>query len=77
VIARLADWVQRRSIAILCVASVLALIGLGLMVWSVVQPTPMPVILAMSVGQGIGMLSFALFLVVVLVDLRKKKVLDE
>jgi hypothetical protein len=77
VIARLAAWVVRRSTAILCVASVLALIGLGLMVWSVIQPTPMPVILAMSVGQGIGILSFVLFLLVVLADLRKKKVLDE
>lgn len=62
---------------ILRVAAVMALVGLALMVWSVLQPTPMPVILAMSVGQGIGSLSFLLFLWVVIRDLRRKKVLEE
>jgi hypothetical protein len=64
-------------VTLLRIAAVLALVGLALMVWSVLQPTPMPVILAMSVGQGIGTLSFLLFLVVVIRDLRRKKVLEE
>lgn len=51
------------------IASVLALVGLALMVWSVVDPTPFPVILGLSVGQGIGTLSFLLYLVVIAADL--------
>ena len=63
-------WSQR----LLAIAAILTLIGLALMVWSMAQPTPMPVILAMSVGQGLGILAFALFGVVVLVDqLRKQR----
>jgi hypothetical protein len=52
-------------------ACILALIGLSLMVWSVLQPTPMPVMVAMSLGQVFGTLSLGAFLVVVLADLRK------
>jgi peptidoglycan/LPS O-acetylase OafA/YrhL len=58
-------------------ASVLALVGLALFVWSVLDPRPVPVVLAMSVGQGIGTLSFLLYLVAVLVDLRRSKVLGK
>jgi hypothetical protein len=56
---------------VLQVASALALIALGLIVWSLVDPGPIPVILAMSVAQGIGTLSFAAFLLVVVRDLRR------
>jgi peptidoglycan/LPS O-acetylase OafA/YrhL len=66
----------RRANAFLRVAALLALLGLAFMVWSVLQPTPMPVILAMSVGQGIGTLSFLIYLFVVIADLRRKKVLE-
>jgi hypothetical protein len=55
---------------ILRTACVLALVALGLMVWSILQPTPMPVLVAMSVGQVLGTISFALFGGVVLADLR-------
>ena len=66
--------VSRRTRGILVVAAIMTLIGLALMVWSMAQPTPMPVILAMSVGQGLGILAFALFGIVVLVDqLRKQR----
>ncbi len=50
---------------------VLGLIGLALMSWSLFDQGWIPVMMAMSVGQGIGTLSFVLFLVVVLIDLRK------
>jgi len=53
---------------LLKISSVLTLIGLALMVWSLAQPTPMPVILAMSVGQVLGILAFLLFGTAVLVD---------
>jgi hypothetical protein len=56
---------------ILRVACMLALGALGLMAWSLLDPRPVPVIIAMSVGQGIGTLSFVAFLVVVAADLRR------
>ena len=52
-------------------ACVLGLIGLALMTWSLFDQGWIPVMAAMSVGQGIGTLSFALFLVIVLIDLRQ------
>lgn len=54
-------------------ACVLALVALPLMVWSVFDPTVWPLLLALSVGQGIGTLSFALFLLVVARDLGLKR----
>jgi CHASE2 domain-containing sensor protein len=51
-------------------ACVLGLIGLGLMSWSLFDQGWIPVMMAMSVGQGIGTLSFALFLLIVIIDLR-------
>ena len=60
--------IGRRTRGILVATTIMTLIGLALMVWSMAEPTPMPVILAMSVGQGVGILAFLLFGVVVLVD---------
>jgi hypothetical protein len=57
---------------ILTIAALLALAGLGFMVWSLVDPAPIPVIAAMSVGQALGTLSFALFVLAVALDLRKR-----
>jgi hypothetical protein len=65
---------SRWTRGILVSAAIMTLIGLALMVWSMAQPTPMPVILAMSVGQVLGIFSFLLFGIVVLVDqLRKQR----
>jgi CHASE2 domain-containing sensor protein len=52
-------------------ACVLGLIGLLLMSWSLFDQGWIPVMMAMSVGQGIGTLSLALFLVIVIIDLRQ------
>jgi hypothetical protein len=60
--------ISRWNRGILVVAASMTLLGLALMVWSMAQPTPMPVILAMSVGQGLGIFAFLLFGIVVLVD---------
>ena len=66
--------ISRRTRGILVAAAFMTLIGLALMVWSMVEPTPMPVILAMSVGQVLGIFAFLLFGIVVLVDqLRKQR----
>jgi hypothetical protein len=52
-------------------SAALTLIALALMVWSMVQPTPLPVMLAMTVGQALGTLAFALYGYVVIADLRR------
>ena len=55
---------------VLRIACGLALVALGLIVWSLLDPRPIPVILAMSLAQGLGTFSFAAFLWVVVRDLR-------
>jgi uncharacterized protein (DUF2062 family) len=54
------------------VSCVLTLVGLALMARSMVQPTWMPVMLAMSVGQLVGSTAFAIFLFVIVRDLRRR-----
>lgn len=49
-----------------------ALAAIGLMTWSLLDPRPIPVVVAMSVGQALGTASLVAFLVVVSVDLRKR-----
>ncbi|MCX5747129.1 MAG: hypothetical protein NT062_32055 [Proteobacteria bacterium] len=61
----------RPSKSLLRVSVILTLLGLVLMAWSILAPTPMPVMLAMTVGQGFGTLAFGLFVFVVLRDLRQ------
>jgi hypothetical protein len=63
---------EARIQTILRAASVLALAALGMMVWSLFDPRPVPVIAAMSVGQVLGTLSFASFLYVLVADLRRR-----
>jgi peptidoglycan/LPS O-acetylase OafA/YrhL len=48
----------------------LALVALALIVWSLLDPRPIPVILAMSLAQALGTISFAAFLWIVVRDLR-------
>jgi len=53
---------------LLIASALLTLAALALMVWSVLAPTPLPVMLAMSVGQVLGTSAFALYGWVVFVD---------
>jgi hypothetical protein len=53
------------------VSAVLTLVALALMVWSVLEPTPLPVMLAMTVGQALGTSAFAIFIIVVFKDLTR------
>lgn len=62
-----------RSEKVLRIASVLAILGLGLMVWGVLDPRPLPVLMGLTIGQGIGTLSFLLYLIVVAADLGLKR----
>ncbi|MEP6860325.1 MAG: hypothetical protein ABJE66_06885 [Deltaproteobacteria bacterium] len=50
-------------------AAVLTLIALGLMVWSLFVPTPLPVMVAMSVGQAFGTMAFAAYGYIVIRDI--------
>ena len=59
---------SRRLLSYSCL---LTLFALSLILWSVLDPRPTPVMLAMSVAQAVGTLAFSLFLFVVLNDLRK------
>jgi hypothetical protein len=59
------------AMTVLRISAVLTLIGLALMAWSMLQPTPLPVMLAMTVGQGIGCMAFGLYLFVVIRDIRR------
>jgi hypothetical protein len=64
---------QLSAMTALRISAVLTLVGLAFMAWSMLQPTPMPVMLAMSVGQGIGCTAFALYLYVVVRDIRRAR----
>lgn len=50
-------------------AAILGLVALPLIVWSVFDPTVWPLMIALTVGQGIGSLSLLLFVVAVIRDL--------
>jgi len=56
-------------VKLLYASAILTLIALGLMVWSLFQPTPLPVMVAMSVGQGLGTAAFAAYGYVVVRDI--------
>lgn len=60
-----------RTTLALRAASLLTLAALGLMSWSLFDPRPVPVMVAMSAGQALGTLSLLLFLAVVALDLRR------
>jgi hypothetical protein len=64
--------VKRAPSQIMVLACVLALVALALIVWSLLDPRPVPVIVAMSAGQVLGTISLGAFLVVVARDLRSR-----
>jgi peptidoglycan/LPS O-acetylase OafA/YrhL len=65
----------KRQQVLLSVACAVALVALALVVWSILDPRPMPVVIAMSVAQGLGTLSFLIYLYVVIADLRRARVI--
>jgi hypothetical protein len=64
----------RRTLQIACV---LALVGLAFMVWPLLDGRPIAAVIAMSVGQALGTLSFVLFLASVVYDLRRRVLTDD
>jgi hypothetical protein len=65
--------IKARSHTLLRVSGGLTLLALALMAWSMLEPTPLPVMHAMTVGQAIGTSAFALYLFVVLRDVRRDR----
>ena len=49
------------------IACYLSIGSMLMMVWSVLDPRPLPVLMAMSVGQAGALLAFVMFLVAVLI----------
>ncbi len=58
-------------------AAVATLGAVGLMVLSIVSPKPIFLVLAMSVGQGLGTLSLAAYLLAIALDLNVSAALTE
>lgn len=58
---------------LLRISALLTLLALIFMVWSMLVPTPLPVMLAMTVGQATGTLAFALYGFVIFHDVRKTR----
>ena len=59
------------TMAMLQISAGLTLVALGLMVWSMMAPTPLPVMVAMTIGQGLGTLAFGIYGFVVIRDIRR------
>jgi len=68
-------WRLPSSERLMVVACVMALVGLALMLWSVFVPTVWPIMIAISVGQAIGTISFVLYLIVVARDVQLARAL--
>lgn len=51
-------------------SGIATLAALGLMVLSIVSPKPIYLVMAMSVGQGLGTISLALYLLAIVLDLQ-------
>jgi hypothetical protein len=60
----------RRLVVAACVLNLLAI---ALMIWSVLDPTPLPVMVVMSIGQVIGTCGLLCYLAAVLVYQWKRK----
>ncbi len=61
------------SVQWLRVASVMAIAALAFIVWSLFDPRAEPVLVALTVGQGIGTLSLALYVRVMVREYRGRK----
>jgi peptidoglycan/LPS O-acetylase OafA/YrhL len=58
---------------LLRIAAVFSLLGLALMMWSMFDPRPGPVLIGLSLGQLIGTTSFAIYLSIVIWDIRRRR----
>jgi hypothetical protein len=58
---------------LLRVAAALSLVALALMMWSMFDPRPAPVLIGLSLGQLLGTSSFAIYLSIVIWDIRRRR----
>jgi hypothetical protein len=66
---KLLEYIARRSVeSLVRVACVLALLALAMICYSVLSPRPLPVILAMSVGHGVGGMALICYVLAVALD---------
>lgn len=65
--SRAPGWKRISAEGLVKSASLLTLLSLALMVWSVLDRTPLPVMVAMSVGQGLGTMALLLYATAVVV----------
>lgn len=66
------DWlVHHSATALTRLAGVLTLIALCMMVCPILVPGPIPIMVAMSIGQLLGVVSFLAFFLAVLIDAAK------
>lgn len=61
--------VKRSVPALLRLACIVALVGLGFFAFSMLYPRPLVIIFSMSIGHMIGMLAVALYLLAIVVDM--------
>jgi hypothetical protein len=52
---------------------VLGLVAMAMMCWSVLDPTPVPVLVAMSAGQAVGTLSLLCYIAGVIIEVRRER----
>ena len=52
-------------------ACIIGLCAIGLMMWSILFPYALPVIAAMSVAQGLGILAFLFYLGAIVTEVKK------
>lgn len=64
----------RRFVRWSCMLTLLGLVFCG---WALFDPKPIPVIMSMSVAQGIGLLALFLYVVVLFFDLRLHRSLPQ
>jgi hypothetical protein len=65
--------IDKHARRILVAASVTTLVSLGLMMWPLAVPKPLPVIVAMTVAQALGTFSLAAYVWVVVSDVRSAR----
>jgi hypothetical protein len=64
---------QSSVLALTRIACVCALLGLGLMAYSLLDPRAIPVIVAMSVGHAFGFAAFGCYLLAVVLDTQRAR----
>ena len=73
-LVRFWEWCLRvKTMTWLRIASVTTLVALALMVWSLFDPTLIPIIVGMSFAQAFGTIAFATYLLVVFLDITRQR----